>query len=241
MTKQEAESILRSVEYWHYPFELPGGTTKPSRPGVDERRHQLRKRHFFDPLVALYGGSLNGKSVLDLGCCQGFWSFQASRAGAERCLGTDSSSAFVAEAKAIAVELEIGNCEFRCQHLENDLWWTDLQPFQVTFFLGLFYHLADPILVFRKAASLTQETMVIDTEIVPGEGSFLTIVGRDPQEPTTVRSNISSKIRLVPTKQALCDLLANEGFSVIQCLQPHPPIPPEYLSGNRLSIIAQRS
>jgi 2-polyprenyl-3-methyl-5-hydroxy-6-metoxy-1,4-benzoquinol methylase len=203
-------------------------------------RHHLRKLHFFDPLIARYGGSLKKKRVLDLGCCQGFWSFLASRANAQVCLGIDSSEAFVSEAKAIAEVLAIQNCEFRCHHLENDPWWNSLEPFQITFFLGLFYHLADPIFVFRRAASLTQETMVIDTEIIPGEGSFLTIVGRDPQEPTTARSNIFSKIRLIPTRQALYDLLSNEGFSVIQYLQPRPPIPPEYLSGYRLSIIARR-
>src|SRR5262245_49971380 len=101
MDRTASEQLLRDVDYWHYPFDLPSGTTIPGRPGVDPQRHFLRKRHFFDPLVQHYGGSLHGKNVLDLGCCQGFWCMNASRAGA-RCVGIDSSEEFIREAGAVA-------------------------------------------------------------------------------------------------------------------------------------------
>lgn len=241
LTRQEAEEILQKVEYWHYPFELPGGTTtKPSRPGVDEKRHFLRKQIFFDPLLNLYGGSFRGKEIIDLGCCQGFWSFQASKAGASSCMGIDSSDAFVTQARALAKVFAIDNCEFKCFHLENEDWWNGFHRFHITFFLGLFYHLADPTFVLRKAANLTSETMVVDTDIVAEQGSFLRIVPRDPHEFTTRNSNISTQIRLVPTREALCDLLSDLGFSVIHCLKPDPSAPAEYLSGHRMSLIAQR-
>jgi SAM-dependent methyltransferase len=239
MDRAAAEKILCNVDYWHYPFDLPFGMTKPSRPGVDPQRHLRRKRHFFDPLVQLYGGSLRGKNVLDLGCCQGFWSINASRAGA-RCVGIDSSEAFIREASAVAEVLSIANCEFRLFHLENDLWWEGLAPAHITFFLGLFYHLADPIFVFRKAAGLTLETIVIDTESVAGEDAYLKIVPRNPEEFTTRSSNISTKIRMVPTKQAVCDLLFDAGFSDIRYLPPDPTMPADYLAGERISIIARR-
>lgn len=239
MHNSTAEEILSSVKYWHYPFDLPFGRTKPSRPGVDPQRHFLRKRHFFNPLVELYGGSLEGKTVLDLGCCQGFWSINASRAGAW-CIGIDSSETFVREARAVAEVLDVANCEFRCFHLENDPWWQELTAAHVTLFLGLFYHLADPIFVFRKAASLTLETMVVDTEAVAGEGSYLKIVPRDPEEFTTRNSNVRTKIRIVPTMQAVCELLRDSGFSDIRYLPPDPAMPPEYVSGERVSYIARK-
>jgi SAM-dependent methyltransferase len=240
MNRSAAEEIIGQVEYWHYPFELPSGTTKPSRPGVDPARHWRRKRHFFDPLIRVYGGSLRGKNVLDLGCCQGFWSMHASRAGA-CCVGIDSSEAFVREASAVAEVLAIENCEFRCFHLENDPWWQDVAPAHITFFLGLFYHLADPLFVLRKAAVLTLETMVVDTESVAGAGSYLKIVPRQAQEFTTRNSNITTGIRVVPTRQAVHELLADQGFSDIQYLSPDSSMPSEYLSGERVSFIARRN
>jgi SAM-dependent methyltransferase len=239
MERTEAEDILGKVKYWHYPFELPSGPIKPSRPGVNPQRHWLRKRHFFDPLVRLYGGSLEGKSVLDLGCCQGFWSMHASSAGAQ-CVGIDSSESFVREASALAELLSVADCEFRCAHLENDPWWERLAPAHISLFLGLFYHLADPLFVLRKAAALTLETMVIDTESQPGDEAFLKIVPRDREEFTTRNSNISTKIRVVPSRQAVHQILTDQGFSDVQYLPPDPSMPAEYLSGERVSFIARR-
>ena len=240
MTIAEAEAIVQAVDYWHYPFDLPQGTIKPSRPGVDPDRHYRRKRHFFDKLVSQYSGSLQGKSVLDLGCCQGFWSIQASRSGASHCLGLDSSKAFVNEARAVATLLGVANCEFQCLQLENDPWWERTQPIEITLMLGVFYHLLDPISILRRAASLTTETLVLDSEVALGEGPYLKLYPRDPEQNTTRNSNPISNLRLVPTKDAMVSLLSDFGFPWIECLEPNLDTPPEYRSGHRMSIIAAR-
>jgi 2-polyprenyl-3-methyl-5-hydroxy-6-metoxy-1,4-benzoquinol methylase len=240
VTKEEAELVLRDVQYWHYPFDLPGGRMTPSRPGVNPQRHFLRKKHFFDPLVSRYSGSLRGKTILDLGCCQGFWSIQASRAGAASCLGIDSSEAFVNEARAVATVLEIDNCRFLCRLLETDPWWQECGKPDISFMLGIFYHLTDPIFVLRKTAELTSETLVIDTETLSDEGSFLRLVPRDLHEPTTSRSRLTSGLRLVPTKNALLELISDAGFTQIECLDPDQNMPPEYLASRRISVIAHR-
>jgi SAM-dependent methyltransferase len=239
MTKAEDEAILRSTNYWHYHFELPWGSMAATKPGHNERQI-ARREHFFRPLLEVYGGSLSNKRVLDLGCAQGFWSFEASKAGAMETLGIDSSSDFIREAWALSTLLDLHNCEFRCEHLEEDPWWSNLAPFHVTLFLGLFYHLADPLFVLTKATKATLEIIVLDTEITSGKESTLTIRQRDLQEPTTCGSNIKSKIRLVPSKLALQDLLQEAGFSKIQFLAPHPLLPQEYHVGKRISVIAQR-
>jgi 2-polyprenyl-3-methyl-5-hydroxy-6-metoxy-1,4-benzoquinol methylase len=238
MTREEAERILRAVTYWHYPFKLPWGRAEATKPGHNER-HEMRWNHFFRPLLALYGGRLSGKRVLDLGCCQGFWSFEAAKAGARYCLGLDSSESFIAQAEALRIIYGINECEFRQAHLEEDIWWEGLEPFHITLFLGLFYHLTDPIFVLRRALALTVEAIVIDTEIVPAAESALFIVPRDPHEPTTCGSNLTTTIRMVPTRKALADLLQDSGFQV-QFLEPRGPLPPEYLSGHRISLIARR-
>jgi predicted RNA methylase len=240
MSVSEAEAILRAVKHWHYPIDLPWGRTVPSRPGVDPGRHLGRKAHFVDRLVARYFGSLQGKMVLDLGCCQGFWSFHASRAGAVRCVGIDSSEIFVREARAVATLLGIENCDFQCHQLEDDPWWGEQMRSEITFMLGLFYHLLDPISVLRKAASLTLETLVVDTQIQPGAGPVLHLVPRDSSEPTTRLSNVISNLRMVPTKEAVVNLISDFGFEDIECLAPDSQTPPEYHSGHRISIIAAK-
>lgn len=238
MNRQEAEEILRSVQYWHYPFDLPWGKVIPTR--ASPERHVLRRQHLFQPLLEIYGGSLAGKTVLDVGCCQGFWSFAAAEAGAAQSLGIDSSQIFIREALALRELNGFSNCEFRCAHVEECETWTTIATHQITFFFGLFYHLTDPIFALRQAINRTTETILIDTNITNHKEAVLSIAPRDPNEPTTRNSNISTPIRLVPSKAALTELLLAGGFTRINFIKPDKAMPREYHKGQRASVIASR-
>ena len=239
MNRSESEQILRKTAYWHYPVDLPWGRMTASKPGHNER-HEWRRRHFFTRLLERCGGTLSGRRVLDLACCQGFWSFEAARNGAQRCLGLDSSAAFTNEAQAIKILTGTSVCEFRCVHLEEDPWWAELEQFDVTLFLGLFYHLTDAVSVLRRALALTREIVVIDTEISADERPTLTIVPRDPQEPTTSGSNPVAPVRLVPSRAAISTLLRCCRFSQVEFLAADRAAPDDYRLGKRVSVIARR-
>ncbi|HYE75903.1 MAG TPA: DUF1698 domain-containing protein, partial [Blastocatellia bacterium] len=223
MTQQEAEEILRGVQYWHYPFDLPWGKVIPTR--ASPERHLLRRQHLFHPLLELYGGSLASKTVLDVGCCQGFWSFAAAEAGAAHSLGIDSSQIFIQEALALREFNGLSNCEFRCAHVEEYETWAGVPNHQITFFFGLFYHLADPIFALRQVMSRTDETILIDTNITNHKEPTLSIVPRDPHELTTRNSNISTPIRIVPSKAALRELLLAGGFTKVDFIKPAKAMP----------------
>lgn len=84
MDQEEIRAKIASFPRWHYQFDLAGNLT----PIFREKwivRHRERKRYFFDPVVQLFGGSLKGKRVLDLGCNAGFWSLNAAEAGPTSC------------------------------------------------------------------------------------------------------------------------------------------------------------
>lgn len=131
-------------------------------------------------------------------------------------------------------------CEFRQAHLEDDPWWDGLRPFDVTLFLGLFYHLADPISVFRRAAALTREAMVIDTVVQQREEPLLLLVPRNPDEPSTMNSGLSTGIRVQPTPAALVALLRDAGFASTEVLPVRGPMPADYASGRRVAVLGRR-
>jgi tRNA (mo5U34)-methyltransferase len=236
----EAEATLRAASYWHYPTPLPWADVPIGKADHPATWHEQRRAHFFAPLLERLGGSLAGRRVLDLGCCQGFWSFEAARAGAAACLGLDSSPAFVAEARALRAFNGLGACAFRQAHLEDEPWWQEVEPVDVCLFLGLFYHLADPLLVLRRAAALTQDAMVVDTEIAGGDEPSLLIRPRDPQELSTVGSRLSTRIRVVPTVAALVALLEDCGFTRVEVMQPSATMPFQYRDWLRSTVIARR-
>lgn len=240
MNQEEAKVILDKAQYWHYRFKFPWGETVPTRPGWAERV-ELRKKHFFAPLVKRYEGTLAGKRVLDLGCCQGYWSFAAQAAGAKLVRGLDSNLAFVQEAEAAAAILGMDRCFFGWAHLEEDSLtdWID-EGVDITLFLGTMYHLTDPIYVLRAAMASTKETILIDGEVVPGDAPTFHLRKRTPGEPTTINSGLTSDLRTIPTVSAIKELLLDGGFKKIDVLTPAADMPADYHAGTTASIIASR-
>ena len=240
MTKTEAIAVIDQVQYWHYRFKFPWGETTPGKAGWAERVEKRRK-HFFDPLLKLYGGSLAGKRVLDLGCCQGYWSFLARRLGAEEVIGVDSSEAFIKEAQAVQSLLGPDKCSFFRAHLEDDSWWQEVgQPKDITLFLGTFFHLTDPVYVLRRAMKMTNETIIVDGEVWDEPGTKIELRERTPGEPTTIRSGMTSDLRAVATPEAIARILMDGGFRLVRRLDASPEMPEDYRNGKTASFLATR-
>jgi 2-polyprenyl-3-methyl-5-hydroxy-6-metoxy-1,4-benzoquinol methylase len=240
-TQSEAIAILGDVKYWHYRFKFPWGETTPGKPGWGERVEK-RREHFFGPLLDLYGGLLKGKHVLDLGCCQGYWSFLARRSGAESTLGIDGSEAFIREADAVQSILGPGGCFFMQANLEDDLWWKSVVGTrEITLLLGTLFHLTDPVHVLRRAMSLTSETIVIDGEVLLEEAPRIELRDRTPGEPTTSGSGMTSDLRAVCSPATIEKVLRDGGFKTIRRLEPSPEMPQDYLDGRTASFLATRS
>lgn len=238
---EEARSILEQVEYWHYRFRFPWGETTPGKVGWAERVEK-RRRHFFDPLLQLYGGSFKHKNVLDLGCCQGYWSLLSKNSRADSVLGIDASESFVREAKAIQAILGPGGCTFIKAHLEDDPWWDHVgHARDITLLLGTLFHLTDPAYVLRRAMRLTRETLVIDGEVLLGAEPRINLIQRTPGEPTTSRSSMSSDLRAVATPTVIEMILKDGGFRTIRRLEPSIEMPDDYKDGRTVSFIATRS
>jgi hypothetical protein len=72
MQGEEIRRRIASFPTWHYQLDLKGNLT-PIHKEDRVNRHRQRKEYFFDPLVDMFGGTLAGKRVLDLGCNAGFW------------------------------------------------------------------------------------------------------------------------------------------------------------------------
>jgi SAM-dependent methyltransferase len=107
----------------------------------------------------LFPDGLGGRSVLDCGCNAGGYLFHVRELGAGRCLGFDAREHWIRQARFVA----------RCRGYDDmafevcDLHEFDAEPFEVTFFNSLLYHLPDPITGLKIAADLTREVIFVDT------------------------------------------------------------------------------
>jgi tRNA (mo5U34)-methyltransferase len=142
---------------WFHTIELPGGVTTP---GVNPTPKMLCR-------LAL-PESLAGKSVLDVGAWDGFYSFEAALRGATRVLATDSyvwqgdwsQRGFNLARTALGLEDVVEDRLIDVMDLSPD----SVGTFDVVLFLGVLYHLRDPITAIERVSSVCREFLVVETE-----------------------------------------------------------------------------
>ena len=143
---------------WYHQLDLAPGVRTP---GVNNPALTLPRLGLPD--------DLSGLTVLDIGAWDGAWSFEMERRGARRVLATDSYS-WGHGGWGTKAAFELAR-EALGSHVEDrtiDLF--DLSPetvgtFDVVLFLGVLYHLRDPLGALERVASVTAGWAVVETEV----------------------------------------------------------------------------
>ena len=138
---------------WFHAMDLGQGVVTPGR--IDVARQTL-------PRLKM-PADLSGKTVLDIGAWDGFFSFEAERRGAKRVLATDSHAWFACKP---AFELARRALDSRVEDYDIDV--MDLAPdrigsFDVVLFLGVLYHLRHPMLALEKVFSVCADHLILET------------------------------------------------------------------------------
>lgn len=139
---------------WFHSIDLGGGIVTPGRDDTAARLDILQ----IPP-------DLSGRTVLDVGAWDGFFSFECERRGAARVVASDSyvwsdTRAGFDHARAALgsrVEaLEIGVLELAPERVGT---------FDVVLFLGVLYHMRHPLLALEHAASVTAGQLIVETHV----------------------------------------------------------------------------
>jgi len=154
------EEIRREVTTvrWFHQIDLGHGIITP---GLDNSPGKLKT--FGLP------ADLRGKSVLDIGAWDGFFSFEAERRGASRVLATDSHCwSGPGWGTKAGFELARRVLNSKVEDLEIDV--LDLAPdrtgvFDLVLFLGVLYHMPHPLLALERVASVTQGQLILETHV----------------------------------------------------------------------------
>ena len=169
------EEIIR-LGPWHIQVqvtpEVDTSAFLEAPPGTYEGAKDARKVQFLDPrkpfenlMRRIYPAGLEGRTFLDCACNCGAYSFWAKEIGASRCFGFDVRDHWVDQARFLQQNRTVGPTDgvrFETMDL-YELPKAGLEPFDVTLFKGIFYHLPDPITGLKAAADLTKELLVLDT------------------------------------------------------------------------------
>lgn len=221
-------AALRERAPWFYPFTFTNGAQTAYDDPAVTAIHETRAAAIFPHLDRLYGHRWPETDVLDIACHEGWFTLQTAMRGARSVRGVDVRPDHIAQAEWVREVAGLTNVSF----VVSDLY--DLDPamlgtFPLVFFIGVFYHLEDPMRALRVARSLTREVCVLEGQVarpqvlIAGQGP----VGREhigpgvavfTGEPT--HAHRPSGIVMVPTLDALGLMLMHAGFREAHLVLP---------------------
>lgn len=154
-----AEQVRRHL--WFHSIDFENGIVTPGYKSLDI--HAKENSAFFGPV------RLKGQSVIDIGAWNGAYSFEAKRRGASRVLANDhfvwndpgwrGREAFDLARSALGLEIETLDADIGQLSIET------VGTFDVVLFLGVFYHLFDPIEALTRVSKLVDHVLVLETHV----------------------------------------------------------------------------
>ena len=146
---------------WYHTIDLGHGVVTR---GVDNTPERLARLHLPE--------SFAGRSVLDIGAWDGFFSFEAERRGAARVVASDhyawhgagwgtgqGKAGFDLARTALGSNVEDVDIDVLDLSAER------VGTFDVVFFLGVLYHVPNPLLALERVASVTKGLLVLETVV----------------------------------------------------------------------------
>ncbi len=164
----DAEALKKRVAefpYWYHRIELPGGVATPGWAPISRDSYRIPE-------------DLTGKTVLDVGAWDGFWTFEALKRGARRVLAIDDFSDFLGSLKQTdrrAWETfdfcrdTLGYGGDRCQREEISVYEVTeerIGRFDVVFCFGALYHLRHPLLALDKLSAICDSDIYVESAVL---------------------------------------------------------------------------
>ena len=151
------DEVRRKVELqaWFHRIDLGNGVITPGPDDSPEKLNQI-----FMP------ENLAGKTVLDIGAWDGFFSFEAERRSAARVLAADhfcwvnyGKQGFDLAHEVLKSKVETVVCPV--EEMSAQI----LGTFDLVLFLGVLYHSQDPLRCLRMVRALCRDQLILETHI----------------------------------------------------------------------------
>jgi tRNA (mo5U34)-methyltransferase len=235
---------------WFYRFTLPSGkVTSTYDDGALDSIHETRLAMLQQVIDAHFGGTLAGRTAIDIACHQGWFATKLAGWNADDVLAVDARAEHVADTTLIRDALQLATLRVE----QSDVHALDAARtgrFDLVLMLGLIYHLENPVGALRQARALSRNACVVETQVVPGlsgmvdygsyrfvrplKGSFGII---DETDDTHGPEASTTGICLVPSVEALLWIMRKVGFARVEVLPPPADAYEQLLHGKRVMVV----
>ncbi|MEM9556437.1 MAG: DUF1698 domain-containing protein [Acidobacteriota bacterium] len=201
---------VEAESYFFQKIELPGGLVTPgwSDPAVDK----LPFYHLPEDLT--------GMRVLDIGCAEGFFSFEAEARGAREVVSIDSFPDSVRRFNICKAAKGSKANAYLCN--VYDLSEKTMGTFDLVLFYGVLYHLRHPLLALERIMSVCTGRMLLQTAIheEPGlsDRSFARFHPFGIESGPPEDRQLDPTVFWLPNRECVRDMVAHAGFEEIETL-----------------------
>jgi tRNA (mo5U34)-methyltransferase len=167
---------------WYHEIDFPNGLKARSKADGTEAHRKLWNwmRSELDKI------DFAGKTVLDIGCWDGYWSFYAEQRGASRVLATDDDTQNWAGSAGLKLAKKLIRSSIETRTDVSIYEATKLKErFDIILCMGVYYHLVDPFLGFAQVRHCARERSVVvfegdfapDGFVQPEQAAYLDLTG----------------------------------------------------------------
>lgn len=243
----KAPAGLNASGPWFYPFEFQNGVKTQLLDPSAAKIHESRAEVIFPFLDRHFHGRWHTVSCLDIACHEGWFSLQVAQRGARLVRGIDVRKDRVERANLIREAAGF----LQARYEMGDLFQLDPKTtgvFDLTFFLGIFYHLEDLVRGFRIVRRLTREVCVIEGQVARHQGDLMTAWGRSDElrfgpacividaDPNHIAPG--SAVCVVPSLEALEKIVRAAGFARTELAKPTSGMHEQYVGLDRVILFA---
>jgi len=246
--RKEIEKAVNKYPEWFYNFEFANGASTQCSDQKTNEIHTTRAEIIFPFLDKLYEGKWQNIDCLDIACNQGWFSSQIAVRGAHRVTGIDIRESHIKMANTIKDLANLTNLNFKVQDFLEIEGSSD-EKADLVLFLGILYHLDNPLQAIRKIRSLTKNLCILETQVAKLNPELECCWGSDPQnrkgpalaliESDKGHVGSNKPLVLVPTLNALYRMLYASGFERLFLGIPTETMEEQFQNFDRVVIFAQ--
>ncbi len=205
MSLDQIEREVLRLAPWYYQFDLHGVRTDTTLPG-DRYGHRTISPQWGEGIV-------EGKTVLDVGCNEGYRSFVSLDNGAARTVGFDCRLVNIEKAQLVARILGYERAEFHVNTI--DAWPIDY--YDVVFLCGVLYHLPEPWQAIERYCAMSPETILVTSVLsgIPDEGFTVS------REYDSIGSSVDPSVASMMPNNALTLVheFEKHGFGLVRAIE----------------------
>ena len=251
MTREERLRLAHAPPAWMYEFDLGDGILTPLLSRELRQIHRTRQNMILPALEQCFPEGLVNLDCLDVACNEGYFSFLLHGQGA-RVRGIDVRPLNIERARA--VQRIQGQDPARLTFAVEDFLANRDPPdrYHLTLFLGLLYHLENPMGALRILHRITRRVCVVETQltrqhdpVVSGwgaAGTFLELPAALAiyREPDVAENRLAAHrgLSFIPNAAAVRQMLGAAGFSKVETVAPPADGNPQYLKQDRAVFLA---